>query len=228
RLETEEALEAGRWHQLIVTYDGSRMAEGIAVYIDGKESKFRIEENTLYRPFNNAGKAFEQPFRIGGGGGPARRFRGRMDDVRVYGRVLNSQEIAALAMGKSVQDIAAKPAAQRTEIEKLQLRWYSLENAASPEVRDAWKRLGALQLEREKLERSFSTVMVMAERPTRRDTFVLVRGAYNAPGEKVEPGVPAILPPLPAGAPNNRLGFAKWVVDPGNPLLARVTINRFW
>jgi hypothetical protein len=44
----------------------------------------------------------------------------------------------------------------------------------------------------------------------------------------VEPGVPASLPPLPAGAENNRLGFAKWVVDPGNPLLARVTINRFW
>jgi len=69
---------------------------------------------------------------------------------------------------------------------------------------------------------------VMAERPTRKDTFVLVRGAYNVPGEKVQPGVPAVLPPLPAGAPNNRLGFAKWLIDPGNPLLARVTMNRFW
>ncbi len=44
----------------------------------------------------------------------------------------------------------------------------------------------------------------------------------------MEPGVPAVLPPLPAGAPNNRLGFAKWLVDPENPLLARVTVNRFW
>ncbi len=42
------------------------------------------------------------------------------------------------------------------------------------------------------------------------------------------PGVPAVLPPLPAGAPNNRLGFAEWLIDPGNPLLARVTVNRFW
>jgi hypothetical protein len=37
-----------------------------------------------------------------------------------------------------------------------------------------------------------------------------------------------VLPPLPQGAPNNRLGFAKWVVDPANPLMARVTMNRFW
>src|SRR6202045_1570383 len=70
--------------------------------------------------------------------------------------------------------------------------------------------------------------MVMAERPVRKDTFLLLRGAYDKPGDKVEPGVPAILPPLPQGAPNNRLGFAKWLVDPSNPLTARVAVNRYW
>ena len=43
------------------------------------------------------------------------------------------------------------------------------------------------------------------------------RGAYDKPGEKVEPGVPAVLPPLPPGAPNNRLGLARWLVDPRQP-----------
>src|SRR5262249_50599906 len=108
RVETEDTLGAKRWHQLIVTYDGSRMAEGIAVYIDGKPAKHRVEANTLYRPFNNAGKAFSAPLRIGGGGGPERRFRGRIDDVRVYSRVLDSEEIAALALGESIHNIAAK------------------------------------------------------------------------------------------------------------------------
>ena len=71
-------------------------------------------------------------------------------------------------------------------------------------------------------------MMVMAENPVRRDTFLLMRGAYDKPGEKVEPGIPAVLPSLPANAPNNRLGFARWLVDRGNPLTARVAVNRFW
>src|SRR4029077_5953210 len=105
----------------------------------------------------------------------------------------------------------------RSEIEKALLRSYYFENVAPPEVREAWKQLTALRVEKEKLERSFSTVMVMAERPVRKDTFVLIRGAYNVPGEKVQPGVPAVLPPLPAGAPHTPPGFAKWVGYPGHP-----------
>src|SRR5579862_7329722 len=70
--------------------------------------------------------------------------------------------------------------------------------------------------------------MVMEEREKPKDTFLLIRGAYDRPGEKVTPGVPAALPPLPAGAGNNRLGLARWLVDPSNPLTARVAVNRFW
>src|SRR5215467_9565160 len=106
RLETEETLEAKRWHHLLATYSGSRMAEGIHVYIDGKPATNKVEMDTLFRPFKNAGKGFAVPLRIGGGGGPERRFRGRINDVRVYRRVLDSQEIAALALGESIDAIA--------------------------------------------------------------------------------------------------------------------------
>lgn len=72
-------------------------------------------------------------------------------------------------------------------------------------------------------------VMVMDTLPTPRDTFMLVKGAYdNATTTKVSAGVPASLPPLPAGAEANRLGLAKWIVRRENPLTARVTVNRFW
>jgi hypothetical protein len=70
--------------------------------------------------------------------------------------------------------------------------------------------------------------MVMEERPQPRETFVLVRGAYDKYGEKVQPGVPGMLPPLPRDAPANRLGLAKWLVSRDNPLTARVTVNRAW
>ena len=77
------------------------------------------------------------------------------------------------------------------------------------------------------LARSPAT-MVMDDKPTPAFAYVLKRGQYDQPGEKVEPDVPKVLPPLPPGAPRNRLGLAQWMVDPGNPLLSRVTVNRFW
>ncbi|MCI0360051.1 MAG: DUF1553 domain-containing protein, partial [Planctomycetaceae bacterium] len=70
--------------------------------------------------------------------------------------------------------------------------------------------------------------LVMANMPQERETFILVRGAYDKPGEKVTAAVPSILPPLPQGATANRLGLAQWLVDPDHPLMARVTVNRFW
>jgi hypothetical protein len=68
----------------------------------------------------------------------------------------------------------------------------------------------------------------MQEAPRPRATHVLLRGQYDRPGEKVQPGVPGVLSPWPAGAPANRLGLARWLVADDNPLTARVAVNRSW
>ena len=72
--------------------------------------------------------------------------------------------------------------------------------------------------------------MVMEENPLEktRETFTLTRGDYQQPGKKVSPGTPAFLPPMPEGSPANRLGLARWLVDPAHPLTARVAVNRIW
>jgi hypothetical protein len=70
--------------------------------------------------------------------------------------------------------------------------------------------------------------MVMMELGKPRDTFILGRGDYRNKTEKVTPGVPAILPPLPKDEKVNRLTLAKWLVDPNHPLTSRVAVNRFW
>ena len=77
-------------------------------------------------------------------------------------------------------------------------------------------------------ENGLTVTMVMQDQPKPRESFVLTRGSYTQPGEKVSHGVPAALPPLAADAPPNRLALAKWLVDPTNPLTARVTVNRAW
>src|SRR5262249_15492415 len=75
---------------------------------------------------------------------------------------------------------------------------------------------------------SSGKTMVMEERPRPRDTFLLRRGDYRQKGPRVAPGVPAALHPFPPSYPRNRLGLARWLVSRDNPLVARVTVNRFW
>jgi len=86
----------------------------------------------------------------------------------------------------------------------------------------------ALKKEKTVLSRAFPTTMVMQDMPKPRDTFILVRGAYDKKGEKVEAQTPGFLPPLPEGAPKNRLGLAQWLVHRDHPLTARVFVNRVW
>jgi hypothetical protein len=98
----------------------------------------------------------------------------------------------------------------------------------SPEIKQRRGELEKLRQERAALDKQVPTTMVMQEMPQPRETFLLVRGQYDQKGEKVTAGVPALLPPLPEGAPANRLGLARWLVDPAQPLTARVTVNRYW
>jgi hypothetical protein len=81
---------------------------------------------------------------------------------------------------------------------------------------------------RSKLIESLPTTMVMEEMAKPRDTFVLKRGEYDRPGDKVEPGFPAVLARVSGGKPRDRLDLAKWIVDPANPLTARVAVNHAW
>lgn len=78
------------------------------------------------------------------------------------------------------------------------------------------------------LEEQIPTTLVMAELPQPRVTRILMRGAYDKPGEEVTAATPEILPSMSSELPRNRLGLARWLTDPSNPLPARVTMNRLW
>ncbi len=105
-----------------------------------------------------------------------------------------------------------------------------LNGSFGKDYRAATDKVVKLRKDKAEFEQNIPSVMVMEDLKTPRDTFVLKRGRYEMPDktQKVEPGVPTCLPPLAAEAPRNRLGLAKFLVDPANPLTARVTMNRFW
>jgi hypothetical protein len=223
RVQTETALPLNRWSHVAVTYDGSRLADGVKIYINGEQQKLKVDLDVINQSF-----AVKEPLRIGGGGGQGNRFHGSIDDVRVYQAALSQAQAAVLATRDAIQAIAAIAPDKRSPAQSDKIRLCYLDKYASSEVQEAWRELLSLRQQRQRLVESFPTVMVMQERPQPRDTFLLVRGAYDKPGEKVARGVPAVLPSLPSGVENNRLGLARWLVDPSNPLTARVMVNRLW
>ncbi|MFM1769712.1 MAG: hypothetical protein RJA22_2241 [Verrucomicrobiota bacterium] len=129
---------------------------------------------------------------------------------------LSSEVAAILATARQLSD------AQRVQVRN----FYRREN--SPEFRRLFDEVARMREEETSIDKAIPTTMVAKESDKMRDTFMLVRGEYDKKGEKVRAGVPAILPPLPEGAPTNRLGLAQWLVAPDHPLTARVTVNRFW
>jgi hypothetical protein len=122
-------------------------------------------------------------------------------------------------------------AAQRSPEQAKLVRDHFLEHVFAgtrPVFDPLHQQLDALAKQRTDTENAVPTTLVMADMPQPRDTFVLIRGQYDKKGDKVAAAVPAIFPPLPEGAPVNRLGLAMWLTRPDHPLVARVTVNRFW
>jgi hypothetical protein len=223
RVETEEPLALNQWHHVQATYDGTLISKGVRIFIDGQPRKLHILLDELNQTFDSP-----EPLRIGAGGGAENRFHGLIDDVRIYKKAVSAEEAAVIATTDSVRQIAALAPSTRSKPQADKLAAYFLENGAAENIRQARAEFLGLQKQRQQFYDAIPTVMVMEEREKRNDTFLLVRGAYDRPGEKVTPGVPAALPPLPTGSGNNRLGLARWLVDPANPLTARVAVNRFW
>jgi hypothetical protein len=132
---------------------------------------------------------------------------------------------------KPLLDAIKADPASRSDEQRRQMRDYFLENiypTTKPLFEPLKAQIALLTKERAALDATIPSTMVMADMPQARETFLLVRGAYNRKGEKVTAAVPAVLPALPQAAPPNRLGLSRWLVDPSNPLTARVNVNRFW
>ena len=223
RLETAQPLELNRWHHVVMSYDGKRKAQGVQIYLNGESQKINVLFDELTWPIDP-----KDPFRIGAGEGPDKRFHGVIDEVRVYRKALSPEEAATLPFLETLSEIAALPPERRSAAQSNKLAFCFIDQFAPKRFKEARCEWLDAERERDDYFETIPTVMVMQESPTPRETFLLKRGAYDAPGEKVNPGVPAVLPPLPKQFPNNRLGLARWLVDSSNPLTSRVTVNRFW
>ncbi len=233
QVETVNALPVNEWLQVMVTYDGSSKAKGIRLYLNGKEADTKIVYDKLYKSILHddqndkivmpywgfaLGMRFNDPTLLGGD----------LDELRIYNRALTALEAFALDRQNPSADLKTllKTGFKNDESNDLLFEYFR-EHIARP--RSAiFKLLKKIQRRQNELLTPLKEVMVLEEGLGHRPTYVLDRGRYDAPQEEVTAGVPANIMPYRENWPQNRLGLAEWLVDPANPLTARVAVNRFW
>ena len=123
-----------------------------------------------------------------------------------------------------VRSALVKPKGERTESDNNAIRDAFLSTRS--EVVDHRQELGRIAERMRTL--APTTTLIMADKPAPVRSYLLKRGQVGSRGKAVEAGVPAVLHALDPSLPASRLGLAKWIVSPENPLTARVTVNRLW
>jgi hypothetical protein len=216
------AIAPGGWHHLLATYDGSRLAAGVKIYVDGQLQPTGVAVQTLKNTIRTG-----VPLSIAQRHTSSRLENVALQDLRIYGRALPAAEVERLVRSTRAVWLAGKPAGERTDAEKQELFDWWLPALDRPYA-EFTARAGALEQEQARLKSQGSMALVMQERSEAPTAYVLFRGEYDKRRDAVSPATPAFLPPMPADAPKNRLGFARWLLRADHPLTARVAVNRFW
>jgi mono/diheme cytochrome c family protein len=219
KVRTKEQLPQNQWLHVAVSYDGSAKASGVQFFVNGVRKDLETEKDQLKGTF-----ATSEPLRIGSRNGES-YFSGQSDDVRIYSRALTATEAQSLTF-EGYAAIVAKSRGKRSDEERNELARFYRENHAVDYLR-AEKSLAQARRNKDAFYSKIPTTLIMEELDPPRETYVLVRGDFRTRGQRVQPGTPAFLPPLPAG-PTNRLTLARWLVSKEHPLTARVTVNRYW
>ncbi len=201
-----DPVKLNEWTHVAVSYDGSSRANGVSIYVNGK----KVSTTTKY---DQLVKNIRQNYSIHKGAlsgvilGEKSLDRsmpnGEVDEFHIFSDALTPGEVGYLAGEKSFPLNAKRDSTKPSTLFETR--------KALCDIYD-----------------SVREVMVMGDLPSPRQTFVLSRGLYNSPGDKVEPATPTAILPFSKNLPKNRLGLSQWLFDQKNPLTARVAANRIW
>ncbi len=231
-VRTKRVIPTEKWMHVAFVYDGSSRANGIQIFVDGKPEPVEIVRDHLSKRITGSGTSH---LILGA------RFRdfgfkdGQIAELKVIDRKLSNIEIMGLHDGSSLAEqlgAASDQIGSNGKTTVAMLRQYFLSNH-----HDEYQKITkTLHEERKKLNEmldGLTEIMVMRELDQPRPAFVLHRGAYDSPGEKVEPATPAVFPPMPKSETKDpktptRLTLANWLTLPDHPLTARVAVNHYW
>jgi hypothetical protein len=153
--------------------------------------------------------------------------KGSVKSVQIFDRQIHAFEVGAVGALSNLRKANKVEEERRSQSQKDMLETYYF-TVHDPEYRALKFQHAVKLLEYDNIYDQATVSLVFEEKDEPAFAFMLERGEYDKPGEKVFPNIPEALGGLPEGAPKNRLSLARWLVDPNNPLTARVTVNRFW
>ncbi len=213
-VRTQKAIPTNEWMHFAFTYDGSGTASGITIYQNGKRVPLEIVYDHLTQGFSNTKKQLT----IGGRRPYQTKHDGHsfIDRLKIYNRTLSEVEVDALFH----QDD------RKNHSDEVWKAHYLA--TIDRQYQKVKREIQSLRRQKFGIQDTLISVMVMEDLPEPRPTFVLARGAYDAPDQQVYPGIPSAIDfdyPAPLA---NRHDLANWLSEPQNPLTARVAVNRFW
>ena len=225
KVATKEKLPLHQWQHVTVTYDGSSRAKGVRLFVNGMKAEIEIVRDQLFKTIGYEKEKMDVPLQL------AARFRGRgfkdglIDELKVFNRELTNVEVLSVfanqSLAETIHDISGAPYGKEAIRELFLAR---VDEGYQQQVAE----LRNLREEENTLVNSVPEIMVLGDLPEPRPSFILHRGEYHNHGEEVQPDVPAAVLPFNEKWPRNRIGLAKWLTSPENPLPARVTVNRYW
>ena len=220
-LPGDEALTPRTWQHVAIRYSGGRSKTSLNILVSGNPGNPRP-----------ASQAYIASVQL-----PEAKLRlapnlptGGLSDIRIFKRYLSANEVKLLAREFETRSLLESDKAwQDFSKPDLQLASLYVANVADVKIRQLSRRIANTQKRFDYIRSRSTTTLVMEEkRGSKPRGWILQRGEYDKRGEEVAPDVPTILSPLPERAPRNRLGLARWLASPDNPLTARVFVNRLW
>ncbi len=212
-----DEIPVNRWVHIAVSSDGTGRTDGLKIFLDGQQVKTEVVHDTLTRTISSRkGNTISIGERMRDHG----LKNGSIDEFRVFNRALSPLEIQECYQPGTLAQVMHSNTNVHAVGEYL--------TAIDKDVLQNQKQLQSAYKTRNKLVEKTSEIMVMKEQSPPKKAFVLLRGEYDKKGEAIQPDTPPVLPAFATQLPRNRLGLSQWLLDPEHPLLARVTVNRFW
>ncbi|GAB5554176.1 MAG: DUF1553 domain-containing protein [Saprospiraceae bacterium] len=223
-VRSKTTLPENEWVQVTMTYDGNRKAEGVKLYMNGELLDVYILNDKL------SGSLPKVKHIYFGMNNPTNGSRGllagQIDEMQFYQRVLSQEEVLQVMNHHPLVALMAKK--ERSEAENKRLFYHQLLHN-DPGFQNVTDRFRKYKIRQKRLEEIvLKPTMIMQEMDTVRPAYILERGLYNAPGERVYPGTPAEVLPFQEQYSANRLGLTEWLFAEDHPLTARVAVNRYW